>query len=238
MIDLSERLSIISGYIKDEEDIADIGTDHGYLPLYLLMKNPARKAVFTDVNNGPLTKAQNIIQKEIPDSDPADYDLRLGNGLEPLTFGEVDDIIIAGMGGILIKDILSKDIKKTRSFKKLILQPRTAADKLRKWLAEQNLYIYDEDLACENGRICEIIAVSPVISKVNDEFEEELDYEFSPILTKKKSKIVREWLIKQLETEYKIKESIEKAGNLESREKLAEVGNRIDKVEKIISDLY
>jgi tRNA (adenine22-N1)-methyltransferase len=211
MIRLSERLARIASYIEDREGIADVGTDHGYLPIYLLERNPNRRVIFTDVNEGPLSKTRNIIEKEQPYMDVDDFDLRIGDGLIPIKKGEVDAVAIAGMGGILIKDILAADIDKTKSFKKLILQPRTASDKLRKWLIDNDLYIYDEDLAYENGRISEIIAVGPFHTKDvneveslhnvgnmqntnairnvnalrNNEFKDELDYEFSPILINK-----------------------------------------------------
>lgn len=236
MINLSERLERIAAYIENEEDIVDIGTDHGYLPLYLLEKNPDRKMIFTDINEGPLVKTKNIILKEFPGSDPAEYDIRLGDGLVPIKHGEVDDVVIAGMGGILIADILSYDHGKTKSFKKLILQPRTAADRLRKWLIDQNLFIYDEDLAYENGRICEIIAVKPGEIMTNKEFKDELDFEFSPVLTGKKSDIVKAWLEKHLYTEKEIEKSIKAGGSTRSKEKLPELEKKIKKLEYILSD--
>lgn len=257
MIKLSERLQIIADFINDEEDIADIGTDHGYLPLYLIEKNPNRKAIFTDVNEGPLTKTRAIIRNEYPDitfnkinnnkihavsnsheinSRQLYFDLRLGNGLEPIEVGEVHTVTIAGMGGILIRDILSFDMDKTLSIKKLILQPRTASDKLRKWLVEQNIYISDEELAYENGRVCEIIVCETNSEKNNDEFKDELDYEFSPIIINKGTDISKDWISKLIKKEELISNSITEKGNIESNKKLDSINSRLSKLKGIKSN--
>lgn len=233
MIKLTERLQTIADYIKNEEGIADIGTDHGYLPLYLLEKNHKRKVIFTDVNEGPLTKSRNIIQTRYPDSDLGNYDMRLGDGLVPLKAGEVHAVVIAGMGGILITEIMGYNLDKTRSFSKFILQPRTAADKLRKWLVDNDFYISDENLVYENGRICEIIVVDTQSTRKNTEFTDELDYEFSPILINKKTPIIKEWIEKLIKTDKQIKKSIQSSGGEESRKKLEQIIKRLEKLETI-----
>lgn len=233
MIKLSDRLKQIANHIESREDIADIGTDHGYLPLYLLEQNPKRKAIFADVNEGPLTKAKSIIRNQYPEADINDYDLRQGDGLAPIESGEVDTVIIAGMGGILIRDILAFDINKTKSYEKFILQPRTAADKLRKWLVKEELFIVDEDLAYEKGRICEIIVVKPGLKKTNKEFITDLDYEFSPILINKRNNITKEWIENLINTEEKIKSSIVNKGNSSAKEKLDITNHRLAKLKEI-----
>lgn len=238
MIRLSERLNKIAKYVGYEEDIGDIGTDHGYLPLYLLEKNPRRKAIFCDINPGPLKKTESIIRKECPQSNPEDFDLRLGNGLEPLENNEVDAVVIAGMGGILIKEILEKDLDKTRSFNKIIVQPRTAADKLRRWLVERELFIADEDLAEEKRRFCEIIVIEPSVNKINTEFGDDLDYRFSPILSEKKIPLVRKWLEDLIRKESLIKKSIESRGNSDiSADDLDRVNKKLEKLEMIVGNM-
>lgn len=234
MIKLSERLLTIANYISDEEDIADIGTDHGYLPLYLIEQNKKRKVIFTDVNDGPLKKAENIIQREHPELPISTLDIRKGDGLKPISANEVDTITIAGMGGILIKDILAADVGKTKSFNKLILQPRTASDKLRRWLVENKIHIVDEVLAYEKGRICEILIIEPQVEASNDEFIDDLDYEFSPILIRKRTHIVSECMNRYLRTEEEIKRNIETGGNEDSIKKLTKIEKRIEYLKKII----
>lgn len=233
MITLSERLMKIANYIEDGEDVADIGTDHGYLPLYLLEQNHNRKVIFTDLNEGPITKTKNIIINEYPKANISSYDIRIGNGLEPLKTAEVSTVVIAGMGGILIRDILSDNDAKTRSFSKLILQPRTASDKLRYWLIQNGFYITDEALAYEKGRTCEILVVSTASEPINNQFIDNIDYELSPILLGKEDKIVDDWLNKLIEVENNIKNSISMNGSNESKEKLEVVEKRLKKLKSI-----
>lgn len=235
MIKLNERMNIIAEYIGFEEDIADIGTDHGYLPLFLIQQNPERKVIFTDVNEGPLKKTKAVIEKKYDGIDINMLDIRKGDGLAPIENGEVDVAVIAGMGGILIKEILERDKTKTRSFRKLILQPRTAADKLRMWLVAEGMFIYDETLAYEKGRICEIIAVNPKPADgiKNMEFMKTWDYEFSPLLINKGTPIVNEWIDRLLDTEIDIQKSIIDNGKKSSQKKLEDITERINLLSEI-----
>lgn len=232
MINLSERLKVIADYINIEEDVADIGTDHGYLPLYLLEKNYKRKVIFADINHGPLEKAKHIIKKEHPEMPINKFDIRKSDGLTSIDPGEVDVVVIAGMGGLLIQDILSKDLKKTFSYKKFILQARTASDKLRKRLDQNDFHIADEELITENGHICEII-LAETNGKKNTVFKSELDYLYSPIIINKRTSIVRDWIDESLKKEVNIYKRIKSQGNDESQRKLEDVEKKINKLHQI-----
>jgi tRNA (adenine22-N1)-methyltransferase len=114
--------------------------------------------ILSDARAGPLEKARANIERLLPG---AVFDLRLGDGLAPYARGEADVAVIAGMGGRRIADILSADAEKARSFGRYILQPRSAADKLRLRLAELGFAVTDEMLAAEGDFICEILCASP-----------------------------------------------------------------------------
>ena len=157
MIKLTERLRMIAENISDNESAADIGTDHAYLPIWLMQRNPDRKVVLTDVSGGSLKKAKdNCALCGFPKAD-----LRRGDGLDALGGGEVDCAVIAGMGGLLITDILSWDIAKTVSIKKYVFQPRNNSGALRMWLYGNGFDIVREQIAEEAGRYCEIITAVP-----------------------------------------------------------------------------
>lgn len=151
---LSDRLLAIANEIEQGESVADIGTDHGYLPLYLHEQGISQKVIMTDISKGSLNKAKKNCKEAFP---LEKFDFRLGYGLKVIKREEVDDIVIAGMGGVLISDILAKDLGKTNTFKKLILQPRTAQGRLRFWLIRKGFNIVNEQLAREGKFICEII---------------------------------------------------------------------------------
>ena len=119
MIKLTPRLKTIAEEIEKGETMADIGTDHGFLPIYLWEAGLCPKVIMTDISRGSLSKADENCRSLHPETE---FDLRLGSGLEVLSCGEVDSVVIAGMGGILMTEILGADVQKAWSFRKLILQ--------------------------------------------------------------------------------------------------------------------
>ena len=156
---LSKRIKDICECVESGESLADIGTDHAYVPMLLIKKGVASRVIMSDVSEGSLAKArETFLNSHI---DISDNCFRIADGLDEISFGEVDDIIIAGLGGYTIIDILSKDIGKSKSFKKLILQPRKFSGELRKYLLRHGWKIDLEKLSPEGKFICEIIVASP-----------------------------------------------------------------------------
>jgi len=151
---LTARLKKIASLVDSGKKIADIGTDHGYIPAYLLSEGIIDFAILGDVNKGPLENAKSeIMALGFEDK----CDLRLGNGLDILKPGEVDQIIIAGMGGQLIGQILELGREVSTRAEKLILQPMQGQDDLRRYLEKNGYIILDEYLEREDFRIYEII---------------------------------------------------------------------------------
>lgn len=160
MIKLSDRLNIIADRITEGETMADIGTDHGFLPIYLKTTAKSPKVIMADVSKPSLDKARSNASEF--DEFSHEMFFRAGDGLTVLKKGEVDTIVIAGMGGKLIQSIMDDDIEHTLSFKKFILQPRIGQGHLRKWLTDNKFKIIYEDLVYEGDYIPEIItAISP-----------------------------------------------------------------------------
>ena len=156
---LSKRIYAICDAVSMGETVADIGTDHGYVPMLLMKNNISPYAIMADISEGSLAKAiETFNQADIPADDSQ---FRLGDGLECIRAGEVDDIIIAGLGGYTIIDILKYDIEKSKSFSKLILQPRKYSGNLRFFLYTHGWDIVREQLAPEGKFVCEIITAVP-----------------------------------------------------------------------------
>ena len=108
----SKRLLEIASLVEENSIVADIGTDHGYIPVYLMEEARAKRVIGSDISKGSLNKIVNYVRmKKLEDK----IDTRLGNGLEVLRPFEVDTVIIAGMGGMLIRDILEKNLRKKSS---------------------------------------------------------------------------------------------------------------------------
>lgn len=157
MTELSVRLQKIADRINEGETMADIGTDHGFLPIYLIENDISPYVIMADVSRPSLMKGSDNLDMLGADRKRADF--RVGDGISVLERGEVDTVVIAGMGGMLIRDIMSADMEHTCSFRKYILQPRTRQGHLRKWLLENGFTIIHEDLVEEGRFIPEIITV-------------------------------------------------------------------------------
>ena len=164
---LSPRLMAMAGFVSSGESIADIGADHGYLPLYLVREGISPFAILTDIKPGPLEKTRESVGKAL-DCFVAILSLRLGDGLAPIEKAEVDVVVIAGLGGETIISILAEDAEKAKSFGKYILQPRTKTDLLKYWLKEAGWTIAAETKAEEYGRLCDIIVCAPGAKKTSE----------------------------------------------------------------------
>ncbi len=158
MVKLTDRLQALADQVEDGETMADIGTDHGFLPIALWERNICPHVVLTDISPGSLEKARQLGRSLYPQMA---FDLRLGNGMQVLEDGEVDAVVMAGMGGVLMTQILGENMKKTHSLRKLILQPRSGQGKLRHWLIHHGCSIAREALVREGKHICEILTVFP-----------------------------------------------------------------------------
>ncbi len=188
-MELSNRLNWIINKLDKCETIMDVGTDHGYIPIYLIKNNIAKKVIASDINKSPLEKAKiNAKLENISDK----IDLRLGGGLEPLNLNEAQVVIIAGMGGNLIRDILENDIDKVNNLEYLVLQPAQNPEVLREYLYKNNYEILDEDLCFDEGKYYELFKVR---YKKGDYINlEPIFYEISPVLLNKKSDILKEYI--------------------------------------------
>ena len=127
---LPERLQAIADQVPVCEAMADVGCDHGYLPIYLIRTGKAHRALAMDVNQGPLDRAStHIAQQGLGDF----IECRLSNGLEKIRYNEVQVVTIAGMGGMLIAQLLEEaDAKVLSGIQTLILQPQTEPDAVRR----------------------------------------------------------------------------------------------------------
>ncbi len=163
---MTPRLLTVANMVKDSKSVADIGTDHAYVPVYLVLNNKVNTAIAMDINKGPIMRAkENIDRFSLSDK----IKTRLSDGLSELLDNEADTVIIAGMGGILINSILEKDKERLKSLKYFVLQPMTAITETRKYLAENGFKIIDEKLAKENEKIYTVILATRGKMTVSDE---------------------------------------------------------------------
>ena len=211
---LTERLAAIAKEIEKGESVADIGTDHGYLPMYLTKEEISPKVIMADISKGSLNKARRNCRELMPE---VKFDFRNGNGLRVIKKGEVDVIVIAGMGGNLICDILGRDLGKAKSCKKLILQPRTAQGRLRAWLVRKGFDIVNEQLVREGRFICEIITA--VLGEPRESIKlnlepESIKWEMPYWVANLKNPLVNEFISYKIDRENRILKSMENSKNI------------------------
>ena len=155
MIQLSKRLQSVADFVENCETMADVGTDHGYIPIYLVLNRKVKKAIAMDVNPGPLQRAkEHICQYGLEHA----IETRLSDGCFALKPGEADAIVIAGMGGALMQRILEQGEAAAKAAQRLVLQPQSEAALFRQFLFRHGYQILAEDMALEDGKYYPIIA--------------------------------------------------------------------------------
>lgn len=190
-MELSKRLKRIAEHVDKCESVADIGTDHGYIPIYLVKEGICKKAIASDINKGPIEKAKvNVAFEGVSNK----VKCLLGPGLNSLKVGEVNGVILAGMGGNLTRDILLADMDKVKKYDFIILQPAQNPEVLREFLYKNDYEIIDEDLIKDEGRFYELFKVKYNENSEKLVFEDELEYEVSPLLREKNHPLFKEFI--------------------------------------------
>ena len=154
---LSERLLKAADLVPVCDTFLDVGTDHAYLPVYLIKNGICKKAIASDLRKGPLESAEKTARMY---GVLNETDLRLGSGFETVKKGEAQAAVVAGMGGILIAELIKTSEDVVRSLDTLILQPMTAVFELRKFLYENDFSITEEHLVKEDEKLYHIFKVS------------------------------------------------------------------------------
>ena len=224
---LSPRLKAVADFVAPGSVVADVGTDHAYIPIYLISKGISPRAIATDVKEGPLSNAMKNIKYYGFESL---IETRLGYGLEPLKYSKFDVLIIAGMGGILTIDILENGYEIATSCKNIILQPMNAQEKVRKWLHDNSLKIKDEKLAKEYDKIYEIL----FIEKGSMDITDDIYYEVGYSLIKNKDPLLPEFIHGKIRKYTQIIESLSKLKENENHKKLKECEEKIFKLKEVL----
>lgn len=195
-MELSIRLKTIVNQVDKCKSIIDVGTDHGYVPIFLVKQGVCEKAIASDINKGPIEKAKINISFEGLSSK---IDCRLGAGLKTVKKGEVNGVIIAGMGGNLTRDILLEDIEKVKLYDFLILQPAQNPEVLREFLYSGNFDIINEDLCFEDGKFYELFKVKYNNENKGLKLHDEIHYEVSPLIRKKNHPLIKKYIQNKIE---------------------------------------
>lgn len=227
-MNLGKRLELIARLIPENSRLADVGTDHGYIPIFCVKNNISTSALAMDVNDGPLLSAQKNIQKYgLEDK----ITTRISNGLENLNKDEVNVIVIAGMGGLLIMDIIDRGYDVITSDTLLILQPMLAVKELREFLYNKGFSVMEEYVCRDDNKFYNILTVK----------KEKIDYSLKDVvvgknISKNSPDVYKDYLEYKLRILNNIADGMKKSSSYNESE-LDEVLQDINLYEKEIEQL-
>jgi len=226
---LTPRLQAMAELIPSGSVVADIGTDHGYLPVYLVKNKISQRVVASDVNQAPLRQAKETVAAF---NCSQEIDLRLGNGLQIIEAADkIDTVVIAGMGGKSIAAILHNGSDKLKDVQQLILQPMSEEGYLRLFLAQNGFALAREALAREGRHFYEIILARAGQERETDLFR----LSFGPRLLEEKPPLLPVFLEEKIRKLKVIYHSLQRAEKDDVSRKLRDVESEIDCLEEVLS---
>ena len=229
---LSKRLAAVAGMVTEGSRLVDVGTDHGYLPIFLVEEKKIPSALAMDINRGPLKKAE----EHITALGLEDYiETRLSDGLLAYQKGEADSLVIAGMGGNLMVKILSEGKERLSGLRELILEPQSDPDRVRLWLTLHDFVLADEDFVEEDGKYYPVLRAIPG-TQVQNLSREELLY--GPCLLKKGHPVLKKYLLQKMQQNEELQETLEQVKTESAgkrRKELKETGEIMERAFLAIS---
>ena len=224
------RLEEIINLVEDNSIVADIGTDHGIVPYELIKSNKAKKVIASDISEKSLDKLREKLDYL---DEPEKIILNVSDGLDNLNEYQVDTIIISGMGGNLIVDILNKNIDVAKSANCLILGANNSLSVLRKFLHDNSFEIIEEVDLFENDKYYQIIKV-----KVGKQlFLNEYEYEFGKFLIDNKSENLKQYIQQQVDSKKTILSNISEKDSDNVKNAIDNINVEIKGLEKVLNKI-
>lgn len=229
---LSKRLARVGELIPEQSRLADIGSDHAYLPVALVLQKKLDFAVAGEVVSGPFEAAKKQVKKKgLVDQ----IIVRLADGLDAVEqTDKITTISICGMGGVLIRDILDAgwNNQRLQGNERLVLQPNVGEKPLRDWLTIHGYLILEEDILEENNKIYEIIVASRQEKRIAYSEKERL---FGPLLLKKQSPIFRKKWKSELNQRETILVQLAKASG-DQQIRIRQIEKEMAEIKEVLSD--
>ena len=227
---LSARLACVASLVSAGARVADIGSDHAYLPAALVLDGKIDFAIAGEVVKGPYENAVHEIKDHQLEGQVIP---RLADGLAAIEPADkVDTITIAGMGGSLIASILEKDKNKLTGIKRLVLQPNVGESQLREWLMNNHYQIMNEKIIEEDNHIYEIIVAEPSVVPFR---YSKYELDFGPFLLENKGPVFRKKWQEYLQREAHVIDQMQKAQQPPLK-KINEINQFLSQVKEAIAD--
>ena len=233
-MELSKRLQAVAGLVTAGSVLADIGTDHAYIPIWLTESGRIKGAVAMDVNPGPLERAEeNIREHGLKDH----ICTRLSDGFAALKPGEADCAVIAGMGGGLTVRILREGRSIVRTLKECILQPQSEIEKVRAFLLEEGFLFIKEDMVEEDGKYYPMMKMAPPGRRTERtcgtaETWDETELRYGRCLLQEKKPVLRQYLEREIRIKRQILEGLQGQDSTRAVSRMQELEKEIENAEK------
>lgn len=222
---LSTRLAAVANFVNKGSKVIDVGTDHAYIPIHLIQTGKAVSCLATDINKGPLEKAhENIMRNGLKC-----IRLKQTNGLQGLDKEDADTIMISGMGGFLIVDILKNAPSLVKKVKHLVLQPQQDSDEVRKYLHQIGFRIEDEAFVKDEDKYYTVISAI----QGEESYKSPKDYKYGKCLIEKKDATFKEWVDLKLSRQQSIYQSIEKQNSTSAVQRKKELQEEITLLQEV-----
>ena len=244
-MELSKRLNAVASLVTNGYRLADIGTDHAYIPIFLVNTGKIPAAVAMDVNRGPLLRAEENIRTHGLQNK---ITTRISDGFASLKRNEADAAVIAGMGGPLTIRILKEGKDIVCSLKECILQPQSEIEKVRAFLLEEGFFFLSEEMVEEDGKYYPMMKVRPPRGEHKAESEmncEELDgrqcsvqgwdeaeLRYGKILLEEKNPVLREYLQREIRIRAQILDTLKDRDSTDVRRRITELEKELKIAEK------
>jgi len=226
-LELSKRLAAVARNVPDGVTVADIGTDHAYLPVYLVREGRTARVVAGEISRGPYKSALSTLRTQDMEKQ---IDLRLGDGLDILAPGEVEVITLAGMGGKTVCEILDAGRRVIERVKLLIIQPMGDAPVVRRWLLENDWSFANEEMVYEDGHYYVIIVAKPGLEVIRDDFL----LDFGPRLIERRDTVFYGYLQKKLAEIKAVLFKLEFTDSEKAREKVSFLHKQAARIEEVL----
>lgn len=223
-MELSKRLEAVASLVSSGNRLADVGTDHGYIPIVLVEREWIPSAIALDINRGPLERASLHIKEHGLEEK---IQTRLSDGLKKLNVGEADTVVIAGMGGPLLQNILLAGEAVLRSVKELVLQPQSEIGGVRHFLEDHNYEILEEKMIEEDGKFYPMMRVC----HGQMHYDSEAEYRYGHFLLKEENDVLYRFLMKEKTTLTGIYKHLQNSEGLRTEAAIKEVTEKLKVLE-------
>lgn len=225
-MELTKRLQMNADLVPEGARVGDIGCDHGYVSIYLAEKKQCSRVIAMDINKGPLEIAKRNIAQAGKEKQ---IECRLSDGVEKLLPGEVDTVLIAGMGGMLTSQILMAHPPVIEQVHTLILQAQSDLSEVRKTVHKLGFFIEKEEVCIDAGKFYLAIRARRGIEPL---LYDEREYEYGRILSENHNTLYREHLEKELEKVQEIRQALKEQDSSRAKERM----QQLKKTEKWLAE--